>query len=1411
MVSEGIAGETGLTALFAAAGEPLALIDGEGRIARANAALGDALGLPDTGALTGRELSTLACTECRPAVGAAVAALAKAAGTRRLPLTCGAEGAAEPWLDCTLTSTAPGGPMLAQLRDVTEARRTTRHRRAVERLTGVGSWEVDLATGRLLWSRRVFEIHGLDPDSDEPDTPATLACYAEGGRETLRTALARLTREGTPFDLELPLAPGEQDQRWVRATGGADMAEGRVLRTYGTVEDVTETRAERAHHRRLATIAENTVNGVLVTDPQGLTEWVNPTFTWMTGYTLDELRGRTPGEVLQCEDTDPATVARLAAAIAAREPVSVEILNRSKDGRDYWVSMDIAPMHDTEGALTGFMAIETDITEKKAAQAEHARAERLGRIVESGLTEVYVFDAESLRFLEVNHGARENLGYSAAELAGMTPLDIKPDHDAATFAELLAPLRSGAQDLLRFRTRHRRRDGSTYPAEIHLELMDDTPGVFIATVLDVSDREAAERAAREAWDRLVTAVESLPDGFVLYDSEDRLMICNERYREMYSESAPAMVPGAPFEDILRYGLARGQYADALGREEEWLAERLAAHRAAEGTVEQQLADGRWLRILERMTPDGGRVGLRIDITEQLASRARAEQAEARLRDAIDALPAAFWLFDADDRLVMYNDTYATLFPISAPALRPGITYEEYVRYGLARGEYPHAVGREEEWVAQLMADRASGHYTREYRLESGRHIKSYNDRTSDGGMVGFRVDVTEEAESRARAERAEARLRDAIEALPAAFWLFDADDRLVLYNERYLEFFPESAPAIETGARFEDMIRRGLAGGEFPDAVGREEAWLAEVLERRRRGSYSLEYPTKGGRWIKAYNEPTRDGGMVGFRVDLTELKRREDDLTAALAERDAAEQRFFDIASVSADWFWEQDTDLRFTFLSESFERTTGGRIDLHIGKTRAELMVDHPESRDSADFDWLDARYAARERFSDFVYRSFAHSDREVWVRISGAPFYDAEGNFAGYRGVGSDVTALYSAMRQAEEANRSKSTFLANMSHEIRTPMNGILGVAEILDAQVSDPEHKRLVATMRDSGEVLMNILNDILDVSKIEAGKLELDAQPFRPVDLARRVEALHTDRASAKGISLAVMTGRDAEQECLGDGHRILQVLNNLVSNAIKFTEAGEVSVSLRGGGDRPLLIEVRDTGIGMSEEQIARIFDDFVQADSSTTRRFGGTGLGMAIVRKLIEAMGGDVDLNSRPGAGTLVRVTLPVAPGASRPAVRPATAPGPADGTGLGGVRVLAADDNRTNRLVLQAMLHSLGTEATIVETGEAAVEACADTRFDVLLLDISMPGLDGIETLAALRAQEARAGLPPTPALAVTANAMKHQIALYLGQGFAGHIAKPIRSADLAAAITTALAKAAAPGGRGGHLAAISGGRA
>ena len=393
------------------------------------------------------------------------------------------------------------------------------------------------------------------------------------------------------------------------------------------------------------------------------------------------------------------------------------------------------------------------------------------------------------------------------------------------------------------------------------------------------------------------------------------------------------------------------------------------------------------------------------------------------------------------------------------------------------------------------------------------------------------------------------------------------------------------------------------------------------------------------------------------------------------------------------------------------------------------------------------------------------------------------------------------------RAEEASRLKSQFLTNMSHEIRTPLNGVLGMAQALQAESTTPRQREMVETIRHSGEALLGILNDILDLSKIEAGKLELDPAPFRPAETLQRAARLHRLRAEAKGLALGIELGPGLDSPRRGDALRLVQVLNNLLGNAVKFTEVGHVQLAARLDPEDTLHLTVTDTGIGMTEAQAARIFDEFVQADAEITRRFGGTGLGMSIARRLVQLMGGTLTLTSTPGRGTTVTVRLPLPataeplPAEASPQDGPQASPqeGPRP---LAGLHLLLAEDNRTNQRVVAAFLRDTGCTLEIVENGRLAVEALAAAEAagrpdpDLLMFDVSMPEMDGPTALRTIRSARAARGRPTPPAIALTANVMAHQLADYAEAGFADHLAKPLRRTALIEMIATRSHRPAEP---------------
>ncbi len=377
---------------------------------------------------------------------------------------------------------------------------------------------------------------------------------------------------------------------------------------------------------------------------------------------------------------------------------------------------------------------------------------------------------------------------------------------------------------------------------------------------------------------------------------------------------------------------------------------------------------------------------------------------------------------------------------------------------------------------------------------------------------------------------------------------------------------------------------------------------------------------------------------------------------------------------------------------------------------------------------------------------------------------------------------------ALAEAERANAAKSNFLAKMSHEMRTPLNGVLGVAQVLERLITDPDQRRMVKVMHDSGALLLSIINDLLDMSKIEADLLELELVPFVPADLAQRVDSVHTLRASEKRLSFSVVVAGDGNSARLGDPHRLLQILHNVISNAVKFTEAGSVNVTLDCTLDDRISLTVRDTGIGMTEAQRTQVFEEFGQADSSIARRFGGTGLGMPIVRRLVEMMDGTIDLQTEAGVGTLVSIDLPLP---LTDASDPAPSVPAADWPNMQGLRVLAADDNRTNRMILGAMMGQMGIAAVLVPDGAEALRLYEREVFDLVILDISMPDLDGVSVLNQIRTREAQRNRPTAPdtrlpVVAFTANAMSHQVASYLGAGFDDCLTKPLQIDRLTAAL-------------------------
>lgn len=394
--------------------------------------------------------------------------------------------------------------------------------------------------------------------------------------------------------------------------------------------------------------------------------------------------------------------------------------------------------------------------------------------------------------------------------------------------------------------------------------------------------------------------------------------------------------------------------------------------------------------------------------------------------------------------------------------------------------------------------------------------------------------------------------------------------------------------------------------------------------------------------------------------------------------------------------------------------------------------------------------------------------------------------------------ETEELRERARIAGETSRAKSAFLAMMSHEIRTPMNAVLGLASaLLDGNLPD-EQRRVASAIRESGEALLRILNDILDLSKLDAGRLTFELVPFSPAALTQEAVSVHGPAAMAKGLNIQAETDPDLPSTLMGDAGRIRQVLMNLVSNAVKFTNTGEIAIRTRClgrmGNAVRMMWEVRDTGIGVRPEKLGRLFDEFVQADDSITRRFGGSGLGLAISRRIVEQMGGEIQVDSRLGAGSVFRFSL---------TLQQTAAPVVASGgrrcdhaealrarlRQLGRkARLLVAEDNPTNQFVLEQLLRGFDIMVDVKADGRAAVQAAAAQLYDVICMDMRMPEMDGLQATRAIRRLTGAAAT--VPIIALTANAYAEDVKACLDAGMTHFVAKPVEIDRLFEALVDAL---------------------
>ena len=704
--------------------------------------------------------------------------------------------------------------------------------------------------------------------------------------------------------------------------------------------------------------------------------------------------------------------------------------------------------------------------------------------------------------------------------------------------------------------------------------------------------------------------------------------------------------------------------------------------------------------------------------------------------------------------------------------------------------------------------------------------------------------VAPEAEVGSQRERdLVAQLAAVQEALGAITWVWDVPENRLRWEGEMSRFL--GLPAGSFGGRYED-----LAACMHPDERAASRQRVLDCLKGVT-PSYRAEgricWPDGSVRWVEIfsrarYGPDGRALQLVGFIRDVTERRRAR---LAVVQERDRANNYLRLMESILV----ALDENGHVTLLNRKGHQTLGYREGELIGRNWYEVCAP-PHTRDSRHHLFREMMAGRQEIFEYHESKIVTKAGEPRVIAWRSAEILDDDGHRIGTLSAGEDVTErrraeqalrefnaslevrvaertrelelinaeLAVARDAAEAATRAKGNFLANMSHEIRTPMNAILGLTDLARRTPGLPGTvQSYLGKVRRAGDSLMVIINDILDFSKIESGKLAIEAGEFALEDVLDRLSALVGIGAGEKGLEFPLTVAPEVPARLVGDGMRLGQILLNLCGNAVKFTERGEIALSVHAlpcartpSGRVALRFAVRDTGIGMNEAQIARLFQPFDQLDASTTRRFGGTGLGLAICKQLVALMGGEIGVRSEPGEGSefhfsldfgLPEATSPLAAGAARghdAAPEPGTAK---DRNLLRGKRILLVEDNELNQMVAHDLISALtGAVVSIAANGQEALERLHAQAFDLVLMDVQMPVMDGYEATRRLRAEPLHAGLP---VVAMTAHAMQRDRDLCLAAGMNDFISKPFEPRELLAVLSRWLQPA--PGGEAALAAA------
>ena len=962
------------------------------------------------------------------------------------------------------------------------------------------------------------------------------------------------------------------------------------------------------------TLVNTSTDCILVVDKNGLITFATPQIKKLFGWESEEIIGR-PIEILIPESLTEKHIAHRQSYKKNPHPrligTSLNLYAKRKNKTEFPV--DIALNFFKENGKTFYMAVIRDITERKLLETQITG---FANILESSLNEIYTFDAATMLFINVNKGARKNLGYSSDEIKGLTPLDIKPEFTIKTFEELIKPLRTRKKEIIIFETVHQRKDGSRYPVEVHLQLTTlSEKDVFVSIVIDITDRKQAEIEIKS----LAKFVSENPNSVLRIDLNAVLLYANE--------TAIAMFP----DWKLKVGQAVPEVLQKLTQKAEMQRVR----------KENIIYRDRIISATTMFLPDTGYVNIYADdITERIQAEKALRESEQKYRSLFENNITGVYTTTVEGKILDCNNAFVKMSGYSDKDEVLKANPENFYKHKQAR-EYFLKELKEKGYLLnnEIQLKKKDGSLI--WILENVNLIE-------DNIIQGTIMDISERKE----AEKKILQLSRGLEQSPAMVTITDTDGIIEYVNPKVTEIMGYAAEELL------DKNMNVLSSGQTPKEIYGElwetilqgKVWKGEILNKRKNG-----------------------------------------------------------------ELYWDSETI----------------------------------------------------------------------------APIIDNEGNIINFLSIREDITEkkkmvseLIEAKEKAEESNRVKSNFLANMSHELRTPMVGIIGFTEILEGEIENPELKEYATFIHEGANRLMESLNLILNLTKIEAEKINIDLSLIDVIKNIKKDVSTFDKIADKKNIYLKFESGIE-QFETETDERMFDQIICNLVNNAVKFTEAGGVTVSVdKVKNNSYLKIKVKDTGIGIPKDKQEIIWEEFRQVSEGTSRKYEGTGLGLTITNNFVNQLGGEIKLKSELGEGSTFIVLLPIREKSTSTKTKGSPIDKTADRPETKDTQeelkhLLFVDDDKISREVVKRFLRG-AYKLDLAFNGKEGIEKAKKKKYDGILMDINLKSkMDGTQATEMIREMKE---YKDVPLIAVTAYAMVGDREKYLQAGFTDYISKPFLKNDL-----------------------------